>query len=115
MVALRRTASELQPYVQELRVQAKALAGHVQFGWLDCGEPGGDIICEEQLSVDQPATPTGDHEDADGDDHEDAERDGDSEEDGGAAGSQPEYDSASLPSVLMCVPCCRSAAGLPVS
>ena len=77
----RSALAELQAYQQELRNQAAALAGHMRLGWINCGDPGNDIICDEQMS--KLSGHINETEDVD-----DAE--------------ESHFDAARLPAVLMC-------------
>jgi hypothetical protein len=78
--------AELQAYQQELRNQAAALAGHLRLGWINCGESGNDIICEEQMSkMAAHHSNSKDDEDLDGDQQSDLAK----------------FDLTKLPTVLM--------------
>lgn len=83
-----RSLPELQAYQQELRSQAVALAGHVRLGWINCGESGNDIICEEQMS-----RMAGHLNESEGE--------GEGEDKGDAA---EHFDTKRLPALLMCGP-----------
>ena len=77
----RSASAEMQVYQQELRNQAAALAGHMRLGWINCGDPGNDIICNEQMSkLSGRINETEDMDDAE----------------------EPHFDAARLPAVLMC-------------
>ena len=93
-----RAASELQAYQQELRNQATALAGHLRLGWLDCSEPGNDVICEEQLSRTTLDSSGG------------AEQEEDEQDD--ASNDTQEFDPARLPVTLLCDRLSPSTGGL---
>jgi hypothetical protein len=82
----RRSLPELQAYQQELRSQAVALAGHARLGWINCGDSGNDIICEEQ---------TAGHSRSD-------ENEGDGEGEGKEEAEH--FDPTRLPALLMCGP-----------
>jgi hypothetical protein len=93
-----RAASELQAYQQELRNQATALAGHLRLGWLDCSEPGNDVICEEQLSRTTLDSSGG------------AEQEEDEQDD--ASDDTQEFDPARLPVAFLCDRLSPSTGGL---